>query len=122
MSRKVVDQGKRLTESNAFNAKYGTEDKKVAKDKLYGFVEKFVDHLAADEGKNSSLGVFCRVDASVFVDEEEKVSLFVNEVERGITTCLWAGAGTGVVGHVGTDMALPLAHWIVAEKRRLGIQ
>ena len=109
-------------ESSAFNVNRGMADKQVAKDKLYGFVKKFVDHLAADKGKDSSLHVFCWVEASVFVDEEEKVSLVVNEVARGITTCLWAGAGFGVVGHVGTDMALPLAHWIVAEKRKLGIQ
>ena len=54
-----MDEGKQLTESSTFNANCGTVDKKVVKDKLYGFIKKFVDHLVADKGKDSSLCMFC---------------------------------------------------------------
>ena len=82
----------------------------------------FLNHLAALDGPNSSLLVFCRVDLSIFVDEHNKVSWFVNEVERGSTTCLWGQLGPSVVGRVGSDMAWPLANWILKEKERLGIR
>lgn len=56
---------------------------------------------------------------SVFVDKNKKVSLFFNEVERGITTSLWGNWVSSTIGHVGSDMTWPLACWILKEKKRL---
>lgn len=84
---------------------------------------EFLHHLMALDGLNTSLHVFCRIDVSIFVSKDRKVSLFVNEVERGITTCLWNSPNSGSVaaGRVGTDMAWPLACWILEQKKILGI-
>ena len=86
---------------------------------LQEFIEQFLKHLAALDGENSSLLVFCRVDMSVYIDEEKRVSFYINEVERGITTCLWVGSGASAAGHVGSDIAWPLACWIAEEAFRL---
>ena len=81
----------------------------------------FINRLAALDGLNSSLLVFCRVDLSIFVDEGNKVSWFVNEVERGATTCLWGEQGSSLIGRIGADLAWPLTTWILAEKERRNI-
>lgn len=117
--RELVDQGQTLTEVNAFDSNRSTEEKNLAREKLHHFVIDFVSRLAALDGPNSSLLVFCRVDMSVFVDGDGKVSWYVNEVERGPTTCLWGQPGPGVVGNVGSDIAWPLGSWILREKERL---
>jgi len=114
-----VDTGHTLDEGNAFDSNQSTEERELVRRKLNSFVEDFVRRLMALEGGHSSLGVFCRVDLSIFVDSEKRVSLFVNEVERGITTCLWSGSGPSTVGHVGSDLAWPLACWILEENKRL---
>jgi len=119
LSREVVDSGLSLTEDRAFDPNRGTAEKEIARNELHSFVVDFLNRLAVLDGANSSLRVFCRVDVSVFVDEKKKVSFYVNEVERGLTTCLWSGQGASTVGHVGTDLAWPLACWIQGEKKRL---
>lgn len=119
--RKVVDEGKELNEGNALDSNLRTAEIAVPRQKLKDFVWNFLGRLTALDGANSSLHVFCRVDISVFINEQKKVTLFVNEVERGSTTCLWSSSGTSTVGQVGLDMAWPLAGWIVDEKVRLGI-
>lgn len=67
---------------------------------------------------NGGLDVFCRVDVGVYV-KSGTVSYFVNEVERGISTCLWAKSGTAAAGPVGTTMIEPLKRWIAAENERI---
>ena len=119
--RKVVDEGEDLTEDNAFDPNLRTAEREVSREKLRGFVLDFLGRLTALDGENSSLSVFCRVDMSVFVDDHRRVSLFVNEVERGITTCLWAGSGPSAVGHIGSELAWALALWIIEERKRLGV-
>jgi hypothetical protein len=121
VARELVDEGKELNDDNAFGANLGTTEKELARKKLADFVTDFLKRLVSRDGENSSLCVFCRVDVSVFVDKDKKVSLFVNEVERGITTCLFGSTGSSVVGHVGSDLAWPLAGWILEEQRRLGV-
>jgi hypothetical protein len=81
-------------------------------------VAEFLRQLAEKDGPNSSLQVFCRIDISVIV-KSGTVSLFVNEVERGIRTSLWGKGNDTAVGQVGSDMAYPLACWIRAQKGRL---
>jgi hypothetical protein len=49
------------------------------------------------------------------------LSLFVNKVERGIATCLWAGPGLSAVGHIGSELSWALAPWIIEERKMLGI-
>ena len=120
-SREVVDRGKELNDVSAFDLNRGTAEKQLAREQLAGFVTEFLEKLARRDGENSGLRVFCRVDVSVFVDEDQRVSLFVNEVERGITTCLFTGSGPSVVGLVGTDLAWPLASWILTQKERLEV-
>ena len=80
---------------------------------------KFVKRPADLDGPNSNLLVFCRVDLSVYVDDRKRVSFFVNEGERGSTTCLWGQPGPSLVGRVGSDMAWPLGNWIFEERRRM---
>lgn len=108
-----------MTEQNSFNMNRGTAEMEVARAKVNDFIQDFLSRLIALEGENSSLSVFCRVDMSIFVDRDRKVSYFVNEVERGITTCLWVGDGPSAAGHIGADISWPLAGWINAKKRRL---
>jgi hypothetical protein len=73
------------------------------------------------DGPNTSLRVFCRVDVGIFIDPAGKVSYFVNEVERGITTSLWVSDGQHTVGQVGETIVRPLKRWIATEKGRVGI-
>lgn len=96
------------------------KDSKRANSEREGFVRGFLRHLMDLDGPNSSLRVFCRVDIGIFVDRAQEASYFVNEVERGITTSLWANSGTDVVGRVGASMVEPLKRWIAAEKLRVG--
>lgn len=117
--RQLVDKGEELTEQNSFNMNRGTMEMEVARTKVNEFVQDFLSRLVALEGEISSLSVFCRVDMSIFVGPDRRVSYFVNEVERGITTCLWVSDGPGVAGHIGADLAWPLAVWINAKKVRL---
>jgi hypothetical protein len=117
--REVVDRGLELEDKTAFNPNQGTAEKEAAREKIEAFVKDFLDRLIQHEGNSSNLDVFCRVDLSVHVDSNRKVSFFVNEVERGIATCLWVGNGASTAGHVGTDLAWPLACWIGKEKARL---
>ena len=121
LSREVINKGEELTEDNVFDPNQGTVEKDIARGKLYAFVTNFLDRLTALEGAKSSLHVFCRVDVSIFVDEDKKVSFYVNEVERGLTTCLWSDQGTRLVGHVGTNLAWPLACWVLEEKRLMAL-
>jgi hypothetical protein len=116
-----VDQGHSLDETNAFDANLGTREKEIMRTKLNGFVVDFLGRLIRRDGQNTTLGVFCRVDVSIFVDNDKRVAFFVNEVERGMTTCLFGLPGPAVVGRVGSDLAWPLACWIIAEKARLHI-
>lgn len=110
-----------MTEDSAFAQNYGTEDKNTARAKIQAFVEEFLKHLVALDGENSDLSTFCRIDMSIYVDEDKTVQFFVNEVERGITTCLWTQDGSGPIGRIGTDLAWPLARWIVERKKNLQI-
>ena len=87
---------------------------------LRGFVTKFLKELRAEDGKNSSLGVFCRVDVGIYTSQPDTVSYFVNEVERGITTSMWVIDGNHTAGVVGMDMVSPLKRWIAEEKTRVG--
>lgn len=120
-ARELVNQGKDLTEDNAFGANLGTAEKELARKKINEFVVDFLKRLVSRDGENSSLVVFCRVDVSIFVDENKKVSFFVNEVERGITTCLFGSTGSSMVGVVGSDLAWPFARWMSEEGKRLGL-
>jgi hypothetical protein len=120
-ARELVNQGKELSEENAFGANLGTAEKELARKKITDFVVDFLKRLASRDGENSSLLVFCRVDVSVFVGKDKKVSFFVNEVERGITTCLFGATGSSMVGHIGSDLAWPFARWISEEEKRLGV-
>lgn len=122
LPRKLVDKGEELTELNAFDPIGGTLEKRIARERLHAFVMEFLDSLITLDGPNSSLCVFCRVDVSIFVDESKKVSLYVNEVERGITTSLYSNSGPSTAGHIGSDVAWPLARWITEEKLKLGIR
>lgn len=106
---------------SAFDSNLGTKEREVAEKKLRDFVTEFLKHLIDRDGQNSSLGIFCRVDVSVFIDKDNKATFFVNEVERGMTTSLFSSNGTGMVGQVGSDLSWPLASWITEEKKRLGI-
>ena len=110
-----------LNDDNAFDLNLGTKERGIAEEKLNEFVTEFLKRLADRDGQNSTLQVFCRVDVSVFVDQDKKVSFFVNEVERGMTTSLFSSAGPSAVGQVGSDISWPLASWISKEKIRLGI-
>lgn len=118
-SRRLVDGGVTLTEANAFDSNLGTDEKDATKAKYRGFVTEFLKRLISYDGNNSSLRAFCRVDVSIFVDENKTVSFFVNEVERGLTTCLFSTLGSNGIGHIGTDFAWLLAGWIDEERERL---
>jgi hypothetical protein len=120
-SRKHVDAGEELSEDNTFDSNSQTEEKAIAREKLNSFAKGVLEHLKDYDGANSGLRVFCRIDVGIFVDEDKRVMLFVNEIERGLTTCLWCNSGPSAAGNVGSDMAWPLACWILDEKRRLGV-
>ena len=110
-----------LDQDTMFDSNMGSAERGLAKRRLKEFVMEFLAHPQELNGKNSTLGVFCRVDVGIFANKNRRVSIFVNEVERGITTCLWVIDGTGSeAGLVGTDMAYPLAKWITEEQLRIG--
>lgn len=119
LPRELVDSGIDLMERNSFDPNYGTEERGLAKTLVDQFITDFLAKLMLTDGENTSLRVFCRVDMSIYVDEGKKVWFFVNEVERGISTCLWVASGPSAAGHIGSDMAWPLARWIKSEKVRL---
>lgn len=108
-----------LTEANTFDSNLGTDGKGLTRARYRGFVAEFLKRLISSDGSNSSLRVFCRVDVSIFVDKDRKLWFFVNEVERGLTTCLFSTLGTSGIGQVGTDLAWVLAGWIDEERKRL---
>lgn len=105
---------------SVFNPVRSFGDTKRAKEELKCFVRTFLKHLEKLEGKNSSLRVFCRVDVGIFIKAPNTVSYFVNDVERGITTSLWAADGPWAAGVVGMSIVEPLKRWIAMEKTRLG--
>ena len=110
-----------LDDDNAFDLNLGMKERGIAEEKLNEFITEFLKCLADHYRQNSTLQVFCRVDVLVFIDQDKKVSFFVNEVERGMTTSLFSSAGPSVVGQVGLDILWPLASWISKEKIQLGI-
>ena len=105
-----------------FSPNQTPQDAKKAQDELQQFVTNFFRHLKAEDGQNSSLQVFCRIDVGIFVGKPDTVSYFVNEVERGITTSLWVADGAHTAGLVGMGMVSPLKRWIAAEQDRVGVK
>ena len=71
-----------------FPSNQHTSDTKQTQDEVEQFVKLFLKQLKIQDGPNSSLQVFCRVDVGILSKPQKKASYFVNEVERGITTSL----------------------------------
>lgn len=119
-SRSLVRREIPIDQSKVCPSNQNWTDINQAKEELAQFVKKFLKHLMKQDGQNSSLRVFCRVDVSIFIKSPNVVSYFVNEVERGITTSLWVGEGLHTAGIVGMGIVRPLKEWLAAEKIRLG--
>jgi hypothetical protein len=51
--------------------------------------------LRLEGRQDSSLSLICRIDVSLIRDADGSLHYFVNEVERGLTICLFSAIGNG---------------------------
>jgi hypothetical protein len=90
----MLDEQPNLSSSEAMYREGGTlHERSFALQEFHNFAKRTYDALV--EGNNaSSLWLLCRLDISVMFNRDTGVlDYFVNEVERGVLVCLFAGVG-----------------------------
>ena len=115
-------QGTLLT-TEVCNPAFGSnETRRNGKQQFHQFIMDTYDELCTIESKQlmakSSIGVFVRFDVALIVDQgSQRITYFVNEVERTQTTTLWSNrlkaksltAPTGILGYT---LAETLHKWL----------
>ena len=93
------------------------QERKQGKDEFETFVKKTYRALAVTEGNvfggTTSIRVFCRMDIGLMVDPQtHKLSYFVNEVERTLTTSLWSQADLVDIDSLGDTFSDVFGGWL----------
>lgn len=112
-----------LLTTDVCNPAFGSMETRLhGKQQFHDFIMDTYDELYKVESKQlqakSSIGVFVRLDVALIVDQgTQRVTYFVNEVERTQTTTLWSNrlkakslaAPTGILGYT---LAETLYKWL----------
>ena len=112
-----------LLTTDVCNPAFGSMETRLhGKQQFHNFIIDTYDELYKVESKQlqakSSIGVFVRFDVALIVDQgTQRVTYFVNEVERTQTTTLWSNrlkakssaAPTGILGYT---LAETLYKWL----------
>jgi hypothetical protein len=112
-----------LLTTDVCNPAYGSkETRRLGKQQFRNFIMDTYDELYKIESKQllakSSIGVFVRFDVALIVDQgSQRITYFVNEVERTQTTTLWsngpkAKSSTAPTGILGYTLAEKLHNWL----------
>ena len=88
-----------------------------AMSELLTFAQKNLTELSKMErcstGSASSMDIFCRMDIGIIETEDGSLDYFVNEVEKGVNVCLWAGeVMPHLIGKVGSKLGQALHSWV----------
>lgn len=86
--------------------------KKEFEDFVTAVLERLSELESKQTGRPSSLKVFCRIDVSVILGQDNRASYFVNEVERTNTASLWSALHKKPNTTMVNDFHMALARWV----------